>query len=297
MGPAPAPAPAPADDGSAHYDRALDGLDALSLLDEYDSRHGEGRSRQRSCQWKIGLARRGRGGYHLQMGGGGSLAVGALNVREGIRARALVACPRESEGGGEPELADEAEADSGEASASASAGEKPTGTGPGGDIFVLHLDGNASSEDRGEEGATACSGPQGRAKAEAPPDDEAGTTGEGLGLRQRRNRNLSVAVAVGVAAAADGGSGGGGNSGWTMEVPARDDEGEVTADDEERTLRELDPLQLFGGLPPPALRAAQAEARAALASYVEAANLANEILRLVGRHADDGADDGADEDA
>ena len=158
---------------------------------------------------------------------------------------------------------------------------------------MLHLDGIASSEDRGEEGATACSGPQGRAKAEAPPDGEAGTTGEGLGLRQRRNRNLS--------AAADGGSGGGGNSGgnsgWTMEVPARDDEGEVTADDEERTLRELDPLHLFGGLPPPALRAAQAEARAALASYVEAANLANEILRLVGRHADDGADDGADEDA
>ena len=48
----------------------------------------------------------------------------------------------------------------------------------------------------------------------------------------------------------------------------------------ERRLRNADPLDLFG-VPPPALRTAQADSRGALAYYVEAANLAMEIMRII----------------
>lgn len=48
---------------------------------------------------------------------------------------------------------------------------------------------------------------------------------------------------------------------------------------EEEQLRSADPLTLFG-VPPVALRVAQAQSRDAIAFYVEVANLAQEILRI-----------------
>jgi hypothetical protein len=66
---------------------------------------------------------------------------------------------------------------------------------------------------------------------------------------------------------------------WTSENATDVVEGgdDATA---ERRLRNADPLNLFG-VPPPALRAAQAESRGALAYYVEVANLAMEIMRII----------------
>ena len=50
-------------------------------------------------------------------------------------------------------------------------------------------------------------------------------------------------------------------------------------DDEEERLRYANPLNLFG-VPPPALRVAQAKSRTAIAYYVEVANLAREIMKI-----------------
>ena len=52
-------------------------------------------------------------------------------------------------------------------------------------------------------------------------------------------------------------------------------------DDEEERLRYANPLNLFG-VPPPALRVAQAKSRSAIAIayYVEVANLAREIMKI-----------------
>ena len=55
---------------------------------------------------------------------------------------------------------------------------------------------------------------------------------------------------------------------------------EETSPDEDDRLRNADPLDLFGALPPRDLRTAQKEARKALAAYIEAANLAAAILSV-----------------
>ncbi|KAL9186734.1 hypothetical protein ACHAXT_005972 [Thalassiosira profunda] len=115
---------------------------------------------------------------------------------------------------------------------------------PGGSAFVLHLDGMRAALQR----------------AETPNDTPAteSTSNENEGLRRRRGNPKSADKADGT-------------SKWTSETPVSDIE------DEEEKLRNADPLSLFG-VPPPALRAAQADARRALAYYVEAANLAREVV-------------------
>lgn len=50
---------------------------------------------------------------------------------------------------------------------------------------------------------------------------------------------------------------------------------------EEEKLRNMDPITLFGGFAPPALKEAQKNAKQALSSYVEAANLAAYLLNLL----------------
>jgi hypothetical protein len=56
---------------------------------------------------------------------------------------------------------------------------------------------------------------------------------------------------------------------WTQEQERWEEEDEI----EEEKLRNADPLHLFAGLPPPSLKAAQSNAREALAGYIDAANL------------------------
>ena len=55
---------------------------------------------------------------------------------------------------------------------------------------------------------------------------------------------------------------------------------ELLDDEDEKKLRNADPLELFGGLTPVPLKVAQTKARESLTAYVEAANLAAEILRI-----------------
>jgi hypothetical protein len=50
---------------------------------------------------------------------------------------------------------------------------------------------------------------------------------------------------------------------------------------EEEKLKNMDPISLFGGFAPPALKEAQKNAKEALSSYVEAANLAAYIISVL----------------
>ena len=52
------------------------------------------------------------------------------------------------------------------------------------------------------------------------------------------------------------------------------------ADVEEEKLRNVNPMELFGALPPHDLKIAQKQAKESLKSYVEAANFAIEIIRI-----------------
>uniref|UniRef100_A0A6U3SC60 Vacuolar ATPase assembly protein VMA22 n=1 Tax=Ditylum brightwellii TaxID=49249 RepID=A0A6U3SC60_9STRA len=77
--------------------------------------------------------------------------------------------------------------------------------------------------------------------------------GETTGLRQRKNVTKEEEEE---------------NSKWTTEI----------AEDESK---KENPLNLFGGLHPPALKVSQANAKEALKSYVEAANLVSEIMKIL----------------
>jgi len=80
---------------------------------------------------------------------------------------------------------------------------------------------------------------------------------EEKGLRQRKNKSASEIP----------------NEPWTEET---------YDNDEFQKVRDMDPIDMFGALPPPALRLAQIKSRESLISYIEAANLAVAILRITG---------------
>jgi hypothetical protein len=81
------------------------------------------------------------------------------------------------------------------------------------------------------------------------------------GLRQRKGGNKNKQDATS-------------DEKWTTEVPQEEQ-------DSEARLRKANPIELFGALPPRDLRVAQTNAKAALDAYIEAANLAVAILKLV----------------
>ncbi len=142
------------------------------------------------------------------------------------------------------------------------------GDGKRGGEFVLHLDGM-------EEASRQRGGQQRGSRQRLANDKEGGGSRADEGLRRRRR---------GVNDAPPDDAGKRTNDDdlrneWTSENATDVVEGgdDATA---ERRLRNADPLDLFG-MPPPALRAAQAESRGALAYYVEVANLAMEMMRII----------------
>ena len=231
-------------------------LDLLCLLDSYDVAHGSGRTSQKAAQWKIGTARREKGGFHL---GGSSTSISALNVREELRARAVVQVA--SSGADEPSLVDEGFSSS---KIAEKEGEE-TDT-----VFALHLDGIPK---KGEEAVKSAVADDDATLSTAIRSHEADATST-TGLRQRK-KNASPSGQN----TKENEDGTNEKSQWTEEIPSETTQ--LTPEElEEEKLRTANPLDLFGGLPPPSLRAAQVQAREALVKYVEAANVAAEIIRL-----------------
>ena len=66
---------------------------------------------------------------------------------------------------------------------------------------------------------------------------------------------------------------------WTTELDAPTSTNFNEEAEQLQQQQYIDPLNLFG-IPPPALRVAQAKSRSAIAYYVEVANLAREIIRI-----------------
>lgn len=225
-------------------------VDLVSLLHRYQSLRGDADDDLKSSVWNITKARRGRS---YQAGGGfGGVEFSSDDVREELRAQALLewrARGDVDEDIDEPRLLDEGSLGDDGVDGGA---KRESAHGE----FVLHFDGMKSlREAKQRSGSDAAGGAQ--------------ATQESEGLRRRRGGNRD--------ANEDDRA-----SKWTSE---RED----VVDEEERRLRNADPLNLFG-VPPPALRVAQAKSRSAVAYYVEVANLAREIMKITARDADGGAD-------
>ncbi|KAL7526537.1 hypothetical protein ACHAWF_001808 [Thalassiosira exigua] len=236
--------------------------DVLSLLRRYVALRSPGDVALRASALRLAEARRGRS--YQSPGAGGYRPD---DVREELRASAVL--ERAGDGGGgdggddggdggeeeEPRLVGESE--------EGDVGEDATNDNDDGGGFALHLDGGEELRRKQQRQERAKESFKSPALAAGSADKES------EGLRRRRGRadeNEEDASKRGE---------------WTVEAPPATS---ATSDEEAREeakLRSADPLCLFG-VPPPALRRAQAEARRALARYVEAANAARAILEVAG---------------
>jgi len=260
-------------------------LDLLCLLDSYDAAHGAARASQKTGQWKIGMARREKGGFHLQSPSASSIS--SLNVREELRARAMVvvcgtgrsstttSSSAVGSNDNEPALVDEHDA----SDVITEGGEDDSKETATGDLFTLHPDGIAKGVDTSRDKSNFSNLSSAAADSTTDIRTEERASSSSSGLRQRKNTPKTNATPSNSTAAAQG------KSEWSEETPPAVLTGEEM---EEEKLRNADPIDLFGGLPPPSLRVAQVKAREALASYVEAANRAAEILKMINEaeHAD-----------
>lgn len=239
----------------------------LTLLHSYQVLHGRGDASLKSCVWNVTKARRDRSYV-----GTSSAEYSVECVREELRPWALleeeVGAEGESgEGGGEqppPGLVEETSNELGnlERASLSLAGDNGGGDGK---RFVLHLDGMRAAKEKSNNL---------RHSLERIENDgiiAEAEKKENQGLRRRRGGNPS----------ADAG-GKDGSEKWTTETPHNESDSDRCDDEEESRLRSADPLSLFG-VPPPALRVAQSNSRAAVAYYVEAANSLREILDLIDR--------------
>ena len=270
--------------------------DVLVILHRYSSLRANADEGMRSSAWNIARARRCRAYQSSCVGGWGS-SFSADDVREELRARALLEWNHwggdaidveKEEGDGTttttraemtmtttddgPDLVDD-DADDDADRDVCCYGSIFGGVGGGGGEkrggeFVLHLDGM-------EEASRQRGGQQRGSRQRLANDKEGGGSWADEGLRRRRRGvNDAPPDDAGKRAKDDDV-----RNEWTSENATDVVEGgdDATA---ERRLRNADPLNLFG-VPPPALRAAQAESRGALAYYVEVANLAMEIMRII----------------
>lgn len=116
----------------------------------------------------------------------------------------------------------------------------------GGEKFILHLDGMPKKDEDRDVTVT----------------NSDSVDCVSLGLRQRRNESSDKKETP--------------DSVWTEENNDYIDPFE----EEEKRLGMADPLDLFGGISPPALKMAQKEARGSLQYYIDAANIAVQISAL-----------------
>ena len=204
--------------------------DVLCLTDAYASSHSTGDEFIKSCIWNICLARRVKGGFH--MGRGNSFS--ALDVREELRARAILECRDPTV---EPCLVvDDDDDDETE--------KNHKGENYDEDLYILHMDGLKSKKEEYNNS---------RMIKDSNKTSSSSNTND-VGLRQRKNK-----------------------------VPSKEQQvWEEDNHDESEMLEKADPIELFGMLSPPALKVAQTKSREALASYIEAANLAAAIMRFTG---------------
>lgn len=218
-------------------------VDFLCLLDAYSTSKTKGSADIKASIWNIHKARRSAGSFHL----GGSLAFTAQDVREDICARAVLSLTGEHEFDGQ-------RTDQNLAPALVSEGDQNISTDDDAetvkiekDFYTLHLDGIPRAM-----------------KDETKEKHESISKEENLvqvGLRHRKgNQFMEQKENMGIK-----------TNKMKLDLNELDND---LANSE-------DPIELFGGLTPLDLKVAQMKARASLISFVEAANLVQEMQLLM----------------
>ena len=235
-------------------------IDIITLLQQYEALHTAANDNLKSCIWNITKARK-VGTSKLSYG---DLQYSVDNVREELRAMALLEELKDdvisNDIDVEPILVSE---ESSTSIVKDGSSEEISKDGK----FVLHLDGMRNAKEQ-----LAAAREQAREQtSNINITSFNDNTSEGL-----RRRHQSTATAATQDDNVDKKSKA--TNEWTREgAPTNNNNNE-----EEQLLQQqqcTDPLNLFG-IPPPALRVAQAKSRSAIAYYVEVANLAREIIRI-----------------
>lgn len=209
-------------------------LQALLLLDAYNTRQSVAQSEQKDCLWNLQKARR----QSMRGSVVNSNVYSASLVREDVYPRAMIVSTSCDVGSDDaPELVTDTILVAQE--------EKQTN-----DVEMLWtlVDPVAVQKEILKKEDEAFSNKENESKE---------------GLRQRKGKQKPEATGT---TASD-------NSKWTAGID------EVM--DESAMLRKANPIELFGALPPRDLREAQVNANAALQAYIDAANFAVAILKLV----------------
>ena len=237
-------------------------IDILTLLQQYEALHTAANDTLKSCIFNITKARK----VGTSKSCYGDLQYSVDNVREELRAQALL---EEDDNVGddidtEPSLVCE------ESSAVDSAIEESSGGKVSkGSNFVLHLDGMRNVKQQqlaAREGAQEQS-----SNIDNTPLDN-NNVNEGL---RRRYQSTAVTTATQDNNTEDKKS----INEWTKEDEPTSSNSNNEEEEQLQQQQYTDPLNLFG-IPPPALRVAQAKSRKAIAYFVEVANLAREIIRI-----------------
>ena len=185
------------------------------------------------------------------------------NVREELRAQALLECKDEIT---DDDIDEEPSLVSEELSTSIvkdGDGEVSKGSNK----FVLHLDGMKNAKEQQQLAAARQEAQEQSSNLDNAPLDS--NASEGL-----RRRHQSTATAATQDDVIDTKA-----NEWTTELDALTSSNNNTNEERLQQQQYTDPLNLFG-IPPPALRVAQAKSRSAISYYVEVANLAREIIRI-----------------
>eukprot|EP00592_Proboscia_alata_P008022 CAMPEP_0194357310 /NCGR_PEP_ID=MMETSP0174-20130528/4808_1 /TAXON_ID=216777 /ORGANISM="Proboscia alata, Strain PI-D3" /LENGTH=228 /DNA_ID=CAMNT_0039127269 /DNA_START=13 /DNA_END=699 /DNA_ORIENTATION=+ len=210
-------------------------IDILLLLEQYSESHRKANAELKSSFWNLTKARRQKGASHL---GGSSVGLSASDVREELRARALLSIVK----------FDATDNDNSVKLKSEILEDKECH-----DTFDLHLDGMDSKILNGDVAPTQ--------QNELCQDDK---IDKETGIRQRRNKDKSYDEDLK-------------KGDWVTENYFDD------ADVEDELLKNANPIDLFGAMPPVPLKVAQANAKDALRNYVDAANLVSAMTQIMNR--------------
>lgn len=229
----------------------MDTVTMLSLLDAYSQIHETAETRQKACIWQLTKARQ-------NLSRRGALVDGVLladDVREELRATTVL--KEVVEHHEEPSLVTEE-------SKKAPLGDDVSLVGR---TFALTNAADYLKEQQQLQTKTPAD-----TNHKPSNDDENKQDDQALGLRRRKGNENAVEPP------SNDDEKDKKSSEWTLVENADEKKEELS---EEERLRQADPLDFFGAMPPQELRKAQAEAQKALALYVEAANMLAAIQKCM----------------
>jgi len=231
-------------------------IDILTLLQQYGALQTAANDNLKSCIFNMTKARK----VGTSQSCYGSLQYSVDNVREELRAQALLEC---KECGSTYDIDEEPSLVSEESSTDG--GIKDSGEiSKGSSKFVLHLDGMRNAKEQQQLAAR-----EAREQANNINTTSTDNNNANEGLRRRHQSTATTTATQDDDADKK-------SNEWITDYDAPTS---THYNEEAGRLQYADPLNLFG-IPPPALRVAQAKSRSAISYYVEVANLAQEIIRI-----------------